>query len=130
MTGPSPAPPGYDSTEQRNWAVLTHALAAVGIFFGGLLGWVAPLVTLLSKGDTSPKLRAHAVSALNFNLTWAIIDLIAVIIAGCAGFVHLWPLPWLLRLIPVVPFVFNIIALVKANNGECYRHPLSYPLVK
>jgi uncharacterized Tic20 family protein len=130
MTGPSPAPPGYDSIEERNWAVLTHALAAAGILFGGLLGWIAPLVTYRSKGETSPKLRAHAVSALNFNLTWAVIDLIAIFVAGCAGFIRLWPLQWLLQLLPVVPFVFNIIALGKANSGKCYRYPLSYPLIK
>jgi len=129
MTGPTPAPPGYDSVEERNWAVLTHALAAVGVFFGGLLGWVAPLVTFLAKGPQSPRLRAHAVAALNFNLTWAVIDLAAMIVGQCLGLVHLWPLTWLVRLVPVVPFVFDIIATVKAGNGERYRYPLSYPLV-
>ncbi|GAA4206667.1 DUF4870 domain-containing protein [Actinocatenispora rupis] len=127
MTEPT-TPPGYADTEERNWAVLTHVLAAVGVFFSGMAGWVMPLVTYATKGNQSPTLRAHAVSALNFNITWAAIDLVVVVLSNCLG---LFGFPgWLLYVVFVVPIVFNVIAAVKANDGVQYRHPLSYPVVK
>ena len=43
---------------------------------GGALGWVAPLVALLAKGNESPTVRAHAVAALNFQILWSIIAII------------------------------------------------------
>lgn len=121
---------GYASPDERNWALLTHFLAAVGVFFGGMLGWVMPLVTYVAKAPQSPTLRAHAVEALNFNITWAIIDLVAVLLGNCFGMLHLPVLRWLLGLIVVVPIVFNIIAGVRAADGVVYRHPLSFPLLK
>jgi len=123
-------PQGYANADERNWALLTHVLAAVGVLFGGVLGWVMPLVTYLVKAPQSPTLRAHAVQALNFNITWAIIDVVVNIVAGCLGVFHVPLLGWLIRLVWIIPLVFNIIAAVKANDGVVYRHPLSFPLLK
>jgi uncharacterized Tic20 family protein len=131
MTEPvSPPPPGYASVEERNWAVLTHVLAAVGLLFWGLLGWVMPLITYATRGSQSPTLRAHAISALNFNLTWTAINLVFVLAGNCAGMFGLPGVRWLLSLIVVVPIVFNVIAAVRANDGKQYKHPLSYPVLK
>jgi glycosyltransferase involved in cell wall biosynthesis len=46
--------------------------------FGGILvGFIAPLVTLLAKGNESPTVRAHSVEALNFQITWGIATIVA-----------------------------------------------------
>ncbi|HEY3505359.1 MAG TPA: DUF4870 domain-containing protein [Actinocatenispora sp.] len=129
MTEPT-APTGYASVEERNWAVLTHVLAAVGVLFSGVGGWVMPLVSYVTKGSSSPTLRAHAVSALNFNITWAAIDLVLAIIGNCAGLFGMPGLRWLLSIVFVIPLVFNIIAAVRANDGKQYQHPLAYPVLK
>ncbi len=123
-----PPPPGYASSDEKTWALLTHFLAAAGVLFSGLLGWVMPLVTYLAKGKESPTLRAHAVQALNFNILWAAIDLLALILGSCLNFVI--GLPFFLGLIYLVPLIFNIIAGMKANEGTVYRFPISYPLIK
>ena len=82
------------------WALVAHFGGAVGILVGGLLGWVAPLIAMVAKGNESPTVRAHAVAALNFQITWAIAMLVA------------------------------IIAGIKANEGQLYEYQLSLKLIK
>src|SRR5262245_15926981 len=86
MTAPPPPPPpaapmgpppGYANSDEKTWALLTH--------FGGIvLGFIAPLIALLAKGNESPTVKAHATEALNFQITWGIASIIAVIAAVCS----------------------------------------------
>ena len=100
---------------------MTHFGAAAGVFFSaGLLGWIAPLVAMLAEGPKSPTVRAHAVEALNFQLTWAIICLVGGTITCGFGLIVLW----------IVPLIFSIIAGVKASNGEFYRYPATIRFIK
>lgn len=125
----APPPPGYASSDDRTWSLLSHGLGPVGVVVGaGVLGWVGPLVCYLAKGKESPTVRAHALQALNFNITWAVIDLVAAIIASCLGAFFFGP--QILWAVTLVPIIFGIIGTVRANDGQLYRYPLSFPLVK
>lgn len=109
ITGGQMGPPTQDD---KTMGMLAH--------LGALLGWVislpflAPLILLLTKGKTSPFVRFHAAESLNLLITG-----VAISIVTC-GF-------GLLLVIPVTA-VFNIIAAIKANEGELYRIPL--PIVR
>ncbi|HEX5742042.1 MAG TPA: DUF4870 domain-containing protein, partial [Pilimelia sp.] len=77
-------PHGYASAEERSWALVAHfGGAAIALLSAGWLGWIAPLVALMAKGQESPTVRAHAVEALNFQLTWGAASILAGIAAMC-----------------------------------------------
>jgi uncharacterized protein len=128
------APPtGYANQEDRTWALIAHFGGAAGAFLGGWLGFLAPLVALLARGKQSPTVRAHAVSALNFQLTWIGISVALSLVLCCLTVVTLgWgafgfgllAVPWL------VATIFGIVAGVRALDGESYRYPMSISMVK
>jgi hypothetical protein len=95
--------------------------------FGGLLvGFIAPLIVMIAKGGESPTVRAHAVEALNFQLTWGVATIIAMIAVACS-FGVLFFLPFITLAIMVI---FSIIGGVQANDGRLYRYPMTVRLVK
>ncbi|MFO0594621.1 MAG: DUF4870 domain-containing protein [Myxococcaceae bacterium] len=110
---------GYKpSEEERLWAMLAH--------LGGLLGFsfLAPILALVVKGNTSRWVRAHAIESINFHLTALIV--IAASFVGAMfviGFCVLFP-----ALIAVL--VLGIIAAVKAWNGEAWRYPATIRFLK
>ncbi len=134
MTTPPPppaAPQGYANNDEKTWALIAHFGGALGVFIGcGILGWVAPLIALSSKGKESPTVRAHAVAALNFQLTWAGIVLISSIVLGCLAIITLGLAFLLFPLVTAVPIIFGIIGGIQATNGQLYRYPASLSLVK
>ena len=102
--------------DEKTWGLLAH--------LGGLfLGFVAPLVVLLTKGTESPYTRAQAVEALNFQITLAIAYVVAFLsIIVLVGVV-------LLPLVAIGHVVFGILASVASGRGELYRYPLNLRLV-
>lgn len=115
---PPPAPRGYATEDERYWALSSHL---GGIF----LSFVAPLFVLLAKGHESPRLRAHAVEALNFQITWGAILIITSIIGVCSfGTLVFLPLvAW------SVVIAFSILGGVRANEGVVYRYPVAVRVV-
>ena len=118
---PSPPPPATASTssEVRNWCVLCHASALLGLFFhffGHLLG---PLIVWLIKRDASPEIDANGKESLNFQISMLIYDVIAGILCfvliGIPILIALW----------VLNTVLVIIASVKTSEGKFYRYPLT-----
>jgi uncharacterized Tic20 family protein len=112
-------PVGYVNSDEKTWALVAH--------FGGiLLGFIAPLIALLAKGNESPTVKAHANEALNFHITWGVAMIIGWVLAACSlGFLFFLPLlAWLFIVI------FAIIAGMKANSGELYRYPATVRLIK
>ncbi|SCG14749.1 hypothetical protein GA0070610_0964 [Micromonospora echinofusca] len=93
---------------------------------GGLLGWLAPLIALMARGQQSPTARAHAVAALNFQLTWTIVGVLSwvVTLITCGVLFFVPMLVWL------VPLIFGIIGGVKANEGVLYRYPMTYSFTR
>lgn len=105
------------TASSRSSAALAHYL--------GLLGFLGPLIIMLTSGDRDPFVRAHAVEALNFHLTaiigWLIVGVVNVITCGMA-----FPLAFLI-LIPVV--IYGIQAGSAASRGEAYRYPWTIRMV-
>ena len=124
---PEPGYGGMPTAEERNWALASHVGTFVAAWFA--MGFIAPLVILLIKGNDSAYVRRHAVESLNFQISLLIysgvallfsiltigLGLIIVIPVGIAAF--------------VAALVFLIQASIKAANGEDYRYPLCLRMV-
>lgn len=117
---PSPSP------QARQWAMLAHLLTLLGylVVFGHFL---PPLVILLAKGDEDPFLADQARESLNFQITFLLASIVAVVLIvvlylSCVGI----PLGWLLGLsLPIAHLVLVLIAGLKASDGERYRYPVA-----
>jgi uncharacterized Tic20 family protein len=124
--GPPAPPPGYGpvavpSQEERNWALAAH----VGTFVAAWLamGFLAPLIIMLMKGNDSAFIRRHAVESLNFQISLLIYLVISFVLAFVlVGFL-------LMAVVGVFALVVIILATIKAANGEDYRYPLCIRMV-
>ena len=115
MPGGGTAGPPLPPDQERLWGMLAHLLSFVAAYL--FLGFVAPLIVMLVFGPRSAFVRANAVESLNFNLTWLLYGIIAVILAFVLiGFL-------ILVVLGIAYLVLVIVASVKANNGEVYRYP-------
>ena len=115
--GGPPGQPPLSADQERLWGMLAHLLSFVAAYIA--LGFVAPLVVLLVFGPRSAYVRAQAVESLNFNLSWLLYGVIAVILAlVLIGFL-------ILVVLGIAYVVLVIIASVRANNGQLYRYPLT-----
>lgn len=127
MNETSPIPPGppTDGSREMNpnarmWAMFSHlagfaALVPAVLVIGCVLG---PLVVWLLKKNEYPFVDEQGKEAVNFQLTM-LIFLVALPLT-CIGIV-------LLPAVPVLDFIFVVIAAIKADDGHHYRYP--YPLI-
>jgi len=118
-------PQGSNQPDDRTWILIAHLGGAAGAFLGaGVAGWIAPLIAMVARGNTSPVVRAEAIKALNFQLLWSIIGLVGWILA-CAviGF-------FITGAAVIVGTVFGVIAGVKASNNEPYNYPMTVSIIK
>jgi uncharacterized Tic20 family protein len=90
-----------------------------GIFFN----FLAALIGYLVLKDRGPFVRSHTATALNFQLT--------MLIAEVVGWLTSWLLIgfFIVAAVYIVRLVFSIIAAVKANQGQWYQYPLSIKFV-
>ena len=122
---PPPPPPGQGQLppeQERLWAMLAHLLSFVAAYL--FLGFVAPLIVLLVFGPRSAYVRTHAVESLNFNLSWLLYGIVAVvlIIIGIGILI--------LIALGLAYLVLVVIASVRANNGEFFRYPLTIRFIR
>ncbi|MNG00556.1 hypothetical protein D3C84_834970 [compost metagenome] len=111
------------SKEARQWAMFCHLSALLGIWipFGTLIG---PLVLWQLKRESDPFIDAQGKEALNFQITVAIASAISVLLMVVViGF-------FLFGLVAIGALVLTIIGGVKANEGQPYRYPFTWRLVK
>ncbi|HEY2675154.1 MAG TPA: DUF4870 domain-containing protein [Rugosimonospora sp.] len=136
---PGPPPRGYPSGEDKTWALVAHFGGAAGTVVSlGVLGFVAPLIALLGRGNQSPAVRAHAVATVNFFVPVSGAALILVVARIClgvsGGLLFSSAVSGLLYLVQVAVVVlgavFGIVGGVRANDGELYKYPVSYPFVR
>ncbi|WP_241976093.1 DUF4870 domain-containing protein [Cryobacterium algoricola] len=103
-------------SDERMWATLIHVGGILFEFLPALIGY-------LVLKDRGPFIRAHAATALNFQITLVIAYVISgVLTLALVGFLLL-PAVWVLSV------VFSIIAALAANKGEYYTYPLSIKFV-
>ncbi len=121
MTMPPPGPPAVPTSEERTWALAAHIGSLVAAWFA--MGFLAPLLVLLVKGNDSPFVRRHAVESLNFQIS-LLIYLVATAIL------------WLIVIgivltvaLGIFALVVIILATVAASNGRDYRYPLTIRLI-
>ncbi|NRA65684.1 MAG: DUF4870 domain-containing protein [Pseudobacteriovorax sp.] len=115
--------PSLDPKTESNIATFIH----LSIILGGLIPFaniIAPLVAWLKYKDESPKIVHNSLECLNFNIT-----LIAAIIIASLASVILIGIPFLF-ILPIYAVVMAIVATIKASNGEEYRYPFIFRLVK
>ena len=117
----APVPYGLDTAT----ASMAHWLPLViNVATGGVLGFLAPLVLMQTKGAQDPFVRANAVESLNLNLT--------VLVGYLASFLLLFVLIGFLTfpLIGLYQLIFQILGAIAANRGETYRYPFNIRFVK
>ncbi|WP_277052405.1 DUF4870 domain-containing protein [Zestomonas thermotolerans] len=118
---PLPAVPV--SQEARQWAMFCHFAAFFGLVFpfGNLIG---PLIVWQLKKDLAPFVDAQGKEALNFQITVTLAILASfLLLLVVIGFLLLWA-------VPLIALVLTIIAGIKANEGQDYRYPFCWRLVK
>ncbi|MDP9417718.1 MAG: DUF4870 domain-containing protein, partial [Actinomycetota bacterium] len=127
-------PPGPGGGDERTWGMLSHLGALLVNFVTGALGFLVPLIVLMTKGNSSPFVRRHANESLNFNLTALLVGFVGGIVLVLLTVVTLG-----LGMIVAIPValayfafvvVFQVIATIKANNGEDYSYPLTIRFVR
>jgi uncharacterized Tic20 family protein len=132
--GPSQQPaysyayaPVATAESDRNWASASHWGTLVAAWLA--MGFIAPLLIMLTKGNESPFVRKHAVESLNFQISLLIYGTAAVLFSIFTiglGLIIVIPV----GIVAVIAaLVFLIQASIKANNGEDYRYPLTLRLV-
>lgn len=117
------APQPVPGPEARQWAMLCHFAAFLGLVipFGNLLG---PLIVWQIKKDLDPFVDAQGKEALNFQISVALAALLCfLLMVVVIGFP-------LLLLVSIAALVLTIIAGIKANEGQAYRYPFAWRLVK
>jgi uncharacterized Tic20 family protein len=104
------------ASDEKMWATLIHI---GGIFFG----FLPALIGYIVLKDRGPFIRAHALTALNFQLTMLIVFFIgavtSIILIGLL----------VILVASILLLVYSILAAVAANNGQYYTYPYSFPLV-
>lgn len=115
------------ASSERNWASVSHWGSLVAAWFA--MGFIAPLIVMLTYGERSPYVRRHAVESLNFHISLLIYGIAAILLTlftiGLALIVVI-PLGFAVF---VAALIFIIQASVKASNGEDYRYPFTLRLV-
>ena len=114
--GAYPGPQPLSPSDEKLWATLVHV---GGIFFS----FVPALVGYLVMKDRGPFVRAHTATALNFQITMIIAEVVGWVLTIVLIGVFIVIAVYILRI------VFSIIAAVRANQGEWYTYPLSIRFV-
>ncbi len=90
----------------------------------GIFGFIPSLIVFLFFKERSVRVERNMKSALNFQLTLVLADVIGVItiVAGIGLLIML--AAWVLRLI------YSILAFVKTSEGADYIYPLTINFIK
>jgi uncharacterized protein len=130
--GPGVPPPGYANSDEKTWALIAHFGGAAGMLIsGGWLGWVAPLISLLVRGQQSPTVRAHSIMALNFQILWSAIAVVGYILGFCGSLIIIGAVFFIVPIgAMIVGIIFGVIGGMRANEGALYQYPMSMSIVK
>jgi uncharacterized Tic20 family protein len=121
----APPPPFPEPAwRKQGWPIACHAVGLVDFGFTAVPGLIASLVVWLIKKDEDPEVDFHGKEAINFQITlmvaWAVGALLTFCVIG---------IPILVAL-PFVKIVLMIVAAVKAANGERWRYPWTFRVLR
>ncbi|MFZ4514850.1 MAG: DUF4870 domain-containing protein [Acidimicrobiia bacterium] len=139
-----PVPPTGPTSDDKTWGMFAWLGALIVNFVGCGLGFLAPLIIMLTKGKDSQFVRANAVESLNVFITvaigvaagfafWfitailgALLPLVISVLITLFGV-----LVWLVALgAGIYGLVIAIMGSVAANKGEQYKAPFAFRFVK
>lgn len=116
-TSPGGNAQGPVSSDERLFAVFAHIGTIISSF-------LIPLIIWLVKKDESKFIDHHGKEALNFQITMFIGYVIGFILLSVVIGIFVIFACWILSL------VCAIIAAIKANEGQPYRYPISWRIIK
>jgi uncharacterized Tic20 family protein len=125
-----PAPQAYTgepTQNDRNWASAAHWGTIVAAWLA--MGFLAPLIIMLTVGNQSPFVRKHAVESLNFQISLLIYGGAAVLFTVLTLGVGLLVVLPIAGIALVAALVFLIQASIRAAHGQDYRYPLTLRFV-
>ncbi|WP_312472616.1 DUF4870 domain-containing protein [Neobacillus sp.] len=106
--------------KQNDERLLAAGIYVLGLFFPV----IAPLIIWLIKKDESSYIDYHGKEYFNFAISYFIYSIIAsILVIVIIGIFLLWALG-------IAVLIFTIIAAVKAYEGNEYRFPLIFRLIK
>ncbi len=111
------------SPEERNWAMLVHLSALIGIIFP-FANIIAPLVVWLLFRARSDMVDYHGRRALNFQISMTIWIVIAALFT-----IILIGIPFLIGL-GLISIIWAIVAAVRASRGDPPGYILSIGFLK
>ncbi|MGB7964591.1 MAG: DUF4870 domain-containing protein [Propionicimonas sp.] len=121
---PYPPQPGYGYPPAIQQGGPDTTAASMSHWLGILVGFLGPLIIMLTKGEQDQFVKANAVEALNFQITLAIgyvaSFLLTFVLIGIIGYIVL----------PIIGIVYSVLGALAANKGQVYRYPFSIRLVK
>jgi len=109
---PYQAPSQLSPADEKLWATLIHIGGIIFSFLPALIGYIV-------LKDRGPFIRAHTATALNFQITLAIV----YFVGGILSVIGIGLL--IIAAAGILSIVFSIIAAVAANKGEWYTYPLT-----
>lgn len=105
------------SSDERLMASLIYISSLFTTFLGPLIIW-------LLKKDDSELVNHHGKEYFNFLISYGVYSIIStVLMIVLIGFITIW-------IVAALAFVFTIVAAVKAYEGNEYRIPLVFRLIK
>jgi uncharacterized Tic20 family protein len=137
LNGSSPAPlaepEGLESTwvgpskadrDTRRWGLFLH-LSVLATLALPVVGVVVPVAIWQLMKDSLPRIDDHGKNAIN----WIISSFIYAVV--CTALVPVFGLGVLLFMgLGLLAVVFPIIAAIKANNGEIWKYPMAFSILK
>lgn len=107
--------------------------AAMWAHIGGVVGFLPSLIIWLVLKDRGPRTNVEGKEALNWQITFTIIEVAIQILSVIFG-VFFWPITILFSLlfwaVWIVNIVFSILGGVRVNAGGSYRYPFNFRFIK
>nr|WP_227521991.1 DUF4870 domain-containing protein [Bacillus solitudinis] len=106
-----------EQKDERMFAMLIYLLS----FFTAIIG---PLIIWLLKKDESELVDFHGKEYINFFISYSVYSIISgILVIILIGFI-------LLPIIGIAALVFTILAAIKAYEGEHYKIPFIFRVLK
>ncbi|MEO6826267.1 MAG: DUF4870 domain-containing protein [Microbacteriaceae bacterium] len=122
---PGQAAGPYPAETDKQMAMWSH--------FGGVLGWIPPLVLWLIGKDRGAYINQEGKESLNFQITmviaWIALSIVNIVLAFIPLIGALIALLLFLALL-AAQIVFPVLGGVRVNNGGAYRYPVAIRFIK
>lgn len=103
--------------DERLLAMLIYLSSFFTVFVGPLIIW-------LIKREDSSYVDYYGKEYFNFLISYTVYTIVSTLLMiVLIGFLTIW-------VVGILAFIFTIIAAVKAYNGEVYRIPLVFRLIR